>query len=414
MSDTVQAPPSTPAPSAPPPALPSEAPIGQASSAPAPITNTPPEKPVAAKEGKGSHRYDVVSKAFERAKVERKGPAEAKAGHNQPPEPVEKEEPLDLKKRPSEQPAAQARERGEGGRFVPKAGADQAGTAPAQTPAAGQQGSVTGPTAVPYGQPLKRMRDDAKAEWTKAPESVRRDVYRMHQEYSKAFQQYRGDHEAMKTLRPYHDLARSQGTSLPVALDNYMGIESRLRQDPIGGLDTIVSNLNLRTEDGRRITLVDVAYHVLNQSPEQHKLTAAQNQQVALQRQLQQVQQHQRALAQQQARMQYQQKFVHTRGAVDRFAEANPRLDELGDLIERELRLGFDLPTAYQRANLLRPAKAGTPAAQTRTPAPQTRTSDRSISGAPDGGSANGVARKRSTDRRGSVVNAMRRANGAL
>jgi hypothetical protein len=256
------------------------------------------------------------------------------------------------------------------------------------------------------------MRDDAKADWSKAPESVRRDVHRMHQEYSRAYKQYRGDHEAMKTIRPYHDMARSQGTSLPAALNNYIGIEHKLRSDPIGGLDVIVNNLNLRTSDGRRITLPDIAYHILNQSPEQHKLTAAQNQQIALQRQLQYVQQHQHALAQQQARMQYQQKFVHTRGAVDRFAETNPRLDELGDLIVRELRLGFDLPTAYQRANLLRPASG--PAAQTRTPAPQTRNSDRSISGAPDGGSANGMARRKATDRRGSVVNAIRRANGTL
>lgn len=385
-----------------------EAPIGQASSAPAPISNTPPEKPVASKSGEGSRRHDVIGKAFERAKVERKGPAEAKVGHNQPPEPVEKGEPLDLKKRPTEQPQAQARERGEGGRFTPKT------QARGQEPPAAGRGVVPNPTAIPYGQPLKRMRDDAKADWAKAPETVRRDVHRIHQEYAKAYQQYRGDHETMKTLRPYHNLARSQGTSLPVALNNYVGIENKLRSDPIGGLDVIVNNLNLRTQDGRRITLADVAYHILNQSPEQHRLTAAQNQQVALQRQLQQVQQHQQALARQQAQMHYQQRFVYTRSAVDRFAEANPRLDELGDLIERELRLGFNLPTAYQRANLLRPAKAGTPAAQTRTPAPQTRNSDRSISGAPDGGSANGVARKRSNDRRGSVIQAMRRANGGM
>jgi hypothetical protein len=401
MSDTVQAPP-LPAPSSPP----SEAPINpNPVNPPAPITNTPPERAVASNDGRGSHRQDSIGKAFERARVERKPAADAKMGHNQPPEPIEKDQPLDLKKRPAEQPEPQARERGEGGRFSPKA--------PSQTPGTQSQGSVTAsPDATPYGQPLKRMRDDAKAEWSKAPESVRRDVHRMHQEYSKAYKQYRGDHEAMNSLRPYYNMARSQGTSLPAALNNYVGIENKLRSDPIGGLDVIVNNLNLRTSDGRRITLADVAYHILNQSPEQHKLTAAQNQQIALQRQLQYVQQHQHALAQQQARMQYQQKFVHTRSAVDRFAEANPRLDELGDLIERELRLGFDLPTAYQRANLLRPASG--PAAQTRAPAPQTRISDRSISGAPDGGSANGAMRKRSTDRRGSVVNAVRRANGAL
>ena len=127
-------------------------------------------------------------------------------------------------------------------------------------------------------------------------------------------------------------------------------------------------------------------YHILNQSPEQHKLTAAQNQQIALQRQLQYVQQHQHALAQQQARMQYQQKFVHSPQCGRSVCRGQPEADELGDLIERELRLGFDLPTAYQRANLLRPASG--PAAQTRARRLRRAYSDRSISGAPDGGSA--------------------------
>jgi hypothetical protein len=103
----------------------------------------------------------------------------------------------------------------------------------------------------------------------------------------------------------------------------------------------------------------------------------------------------------------YQQQFVHTRSAVDRFAEANPRLDELGDLIHREIQLGFDLPTAYQRAALLRPAN---PSAQTRHPAPQTRTQDRSISGAPDV-SANGARRPaKLMGRREAVAYAMRHA----
>jgi hypothetical protein len=238
----------------------------------------------------------------------------------------------------------------------------------------------------------------------------------MYHEFTQAYQRYRADHEVMNQLRPYHELARSQGTQLTTALNNYVAIEDKLRQDPISGLDVIVNNLNLRTEEGRRITLQDIAYHVLSQTPEQHKLTAAQNQQVAMQRQMAQIQQHQQMLAHQQQQMHYERQFYHARGSVDRFAEANPRLDELADLIKREIDLGFDLPTAYQRANLLRPAGTQTTtAAQTRPTAPQTRTSDRSISGAPSAGVANGVARRGKTnDRRGAVEAAFRRVNGSL
>jgi hypothetical protein len=56
------------------------------------------------------------------------------------------------------------------------------------------------------------------------------------------------------------------------------------------------------------------------------------------------------------------QKFKATRERVNAFADAHPRFDELGDLIEAELRLGFDLKTAYRRAELLRPARKRKPA----------------------------------------------------
>jgi hypothetical protein len=414
MSDTNMAPAPAPAPVAP---VASEVPINpNPTSAPAPITNTPPPALPS--------RHEVIERAFERARVERKGAAEAKMGHNQPPEATEKEKPvppkdapLNLKKRPVDQASSVApdqqpapRERGEHGHFAAKAveGREQ--------PVPGR-GVPPSPGAASYSRPPARMREDAKAEWSRTPESVRRDVHRMHHEFTQAYQRFRADHEVMNELRPYHDLAQSQGTSLPVAVRNFKSIEDKLRTDPIGGLDVIVNNLNLHTEEGRRLTLPDVAYHVLSQTPEQHKLVAAQNQQVAMQHQMAQLQQQQQMLAQQQKQMHYERRFYQERGTVDRFAETNPRLDELADLIKREIDLGFDLPTAYQRANLLRPGGANkpAPAAQTRAPAPQTRTSDRSISGAPGSGVANGVARRGTVNtRRGAVESAFRRFNGSL
>jgi hypothetical protein len=413
MSDTVQAPPP------PPPAAPTgEVPINpNPTNTPAPLSGTPPPL----------HRHEVVAKAFEkveRARVERKGPAQARMGHNQPPEGVEAEKPdlrgknrgdntppespLNLRKRPSEQepPAGTAssttpaRERGEGGRFASKAERGQA-----------RQSRSPLPETARYRNPPQRMSNAAKAEWARTPESVRGDFHRMHREFAAAHQRYRADHATMNSIRPYHDLATRQGTNLPTALRNYVGIENKLRGDLIGGLDVIVNNLNLRTPDGRRLGLRDVAYYIASQSPQQHQMTQARNHQAALQQQMQQIQHNQQQLARQQAQMRYMQAYHRTRSAVDRFAEANPRLDELAPFIERELAFGFDLPTAYRRAALLRPTAAQTRGTAT---APQTRKADRSISGAPDGGVANGAMRKKSTDRRGSVVNAMRRVAGSL
>jgi hypothetical protein len=38
------------------------------------------------------------------------------------------------------------------------------------------------------------------------------------------------------------------------------------------------------------------------------------------------------------------------RRRVDRFASSHPRFDEIADLIERELKRGYDLSAAYKRA----------------------------------------------------------------
>lgn len=407
---------------APPPA--STASTASAPSAPPAVGEVPinpnPVNPPAPLGSPAPQRQEVVAKAFERARVERKGPAEARAGHNQPPEPVESEKPakpaelpLNLKKRPADQERPEqspqsppARERGEGGRYAP---AQAKGAPPSQ-------GQGVAPASDPYRQPPRRWSDQAKREWVQTPASVRAQVHNTHKQFSAAYRQFRGDHEVMNSIRPYYNLARSQGVQLKDALGNYHGIEQKLRGDPIGGLDLIVNNLNLRTSDGRKLGLLDVAHHVLTTSSEQHQLTQARNYQAAMAQQMAKMQQQQHAIAQQQMRMQYMQRFGQTRGQVDRFAETHPRLDELGSAIRREIRHGYDLPTAYRRAELLYPGGGGANGSGTVNgrPAAQTRATDRSISGAPDGRAANGAAPRKPTDRRGSVANAFRSAKGAL
>jgi hypothetical protein len=110
--------------------------------------------------------------------------------------------------------------------------------------------------------------------------------------------------------------------------------------------------------------------------------------------------------------MHTQQQFVQTRSAIDVFADSHPRFDELGTLIEQELKHGYDIETAYRRAELLRPPQA----AQTRTTPAQTREPDRSIHGANDTGSSSGTPRPRTPSRtpRDAVTNAIRRLNGSL
>ena len=260
------------------------------------------------------------------------------------------------------------------------------------------------------------MTPHAKAEWAATPRNVRSDVHRMHKEFSEAFLRYQDDHKTMNTIRHYAQMAREHGTTLQRALDNYTTMEKKLRSDPFGGFDVITHNLNLRSPDGQKLTFRDLAWAYLNQTPEQHKLTQNENAQTAQSHQIGQLHQVVNTLAQGIQEMQYERKFTHTRSAVDRYADTHPRFDELGDLIEQELKLGFDVDTAYRRANLLRPATA----AQTRAPTTaQTRTAepDRSIHGAPASSSSNGAQRRNGKPppgRREAIANAIKRVNGSL
>jgi hypothetical protein len=417
MSDVTVAPPSA-APSSPAPAS-NEVPINQNPvSSPNPIGSQAPPAPVT--DHKGSEhrtpsRAEALKAAYDRAANPPKTKpaekpaqpaAEAKKGHNNPPEETPK---LDLKKRPEEQPRDK-------GRFAPKQPEGNAEWQDLAKPRSQQQSGQPYKKLEPhepFPEPPSRMAEHGKRDWANTPETVRGEVHRMRNEYEKAAQYYQGVAEAYKPIAHFDRMAREQGTTLEKAVSNYVGIEQRLRADPIAGLETIVHNLGLTDpQTNRRISLRDVAYHVLNQSPEQLRQVQQGNQQQAAAHQIGSLYNEVRGLKQTLNQWQTAQRFTQTRSAVDVFAESHPRFDELGDLIERELRLGFPLDQAYQRAELLRPAAH---APQTRTPSAQTRHSDRSISGNPDVAPSNGASRKpkeASSSPRAALANAMNRVNG--
>jgi hypothetical protein len=348
--------------------------------------------------------------------------AEAKAGHNKPPEPVDADKPkLNLKKRPSDQDAKtletepQPRDKG---RFAPRqtASPDVATNADGVTP--GVTPKTPGnqlPEKAPFRDPPARMTEAAKADWHATPESVRGDVHRVQGEFVKAYHYYKAAHEAFQPIQRFHEMAQQHNTTLEQALINYTSMEQKLRSDLIGGLDVIVNNLGIPGKNGAKINLRDVAYHVLSQSPEQLQQVQMGNAQQAQTSQIGALHQEVRGLKDQLAQMHTAQQFTYTRSQVDQFADSHPRFDELGTLIEQELKLGFDLESAYRRAELLKPAST---AAQTRATAPQTRApADRSISGSPGGTPTNGSmsrAPAKPSGRREAIANAIKRVNGGL
>jgi len=378
-------------------------------STPNPIGSQAPPAPTGEIEG-SRHRPEsrseatraAVQRAFERSANPRvqpqrpapqppKGPAEAKAGHNQPPGDTagaDRETPkLDLKKRPSEQPA---QERGEHGHFAPRQGAASPGQAGQQQPKPN--------LSSPYHQPPARMSEIARRDWHATPETVKGDIHRIQSEFAKAYNFYRADYEAFKPIKHYHQMAQQQGTTLEKALNNYYSIEQKLYEDPIGALDVIVRNLDRKHPDGSPITLRDLAYTILSQTPEQIKQTQQGNVQAAAQRQIGELHKEIAGLKNHLQQIHNQAKYTYTRSAVDNFAATHPRLDELGTAIQQEIHFGFDLETAYRRADALYPSthpeQIRTRAEQIRTTPAQTRPADKSIHGSPGGSALNGASRR--------------------
>lgn len=379
---------------------------------PTPIGSQAPDKPAAeAKppQSNAERRRADIDAAFKRAderskqqpqqqtqprrEAQQRSAAEAKPGHNNPPEETPQERPQ------------QHREQGRFARAPDQQQPQQNGM---QQPVAGQQPQ---PQQLPgnanHREAPNRFSEQGKHEWANTPENVRADVHRMVRDFNGAYQRYREDHETMNAIRPFHEMARQQGTNLQTALNNYVSMEMKLREDLVGGLDVIVRNLGLKGEDGRPITLTDVAYHIMNMTPDQHRLTQAQNAQVAQRQQIGQLHQKIDVLQNSLQQMHNQTRFSASRDAVEQFAQDHPRFDELGPAIKAEIDLGFPLEQAYRRAELLYPA---TQAAQTRTASAQTRPADRSISGAPSSVPSNGRAERKNgtpVTRRASVENAI-------
>jgi hypothetical protein len=450
MSDvTVASPsaaPSSPAPSTP---SPSEIPVDvNQSSSPQPVGAQAPDKPVD-KQAQAQARRDSIQKAFDRATKQqeegaqrqprqkaqeepKRSAAEAKAGHNQPPEETAKE-----------------RYR-EGGKFArdpnrESQGANTAGqrnlsevaaangqgpgpeaqrNTPANPPGVGAQPQVPYrmlPEGTPFREPLKRMSEAAKHGWVDTPEPVRAAVHKMAQEFSKAYQAQKADVEAFKPIKRFHDFAKSQGTSLEAALTNFTNVEHLLRTDIVAGFAKIVDNLaqerGWKNSEGQPVNIRDVALHILSMSPEQHQLAQTRNAQTDTSQHLGAVYQKVEGLENAVNQMYAAQRYTQTRSVVDQFADQHPRIDELGGVIAQEISLGFPLEEAYRRADLLFPP---TQAPQTRTTSAQTRSENRSINGAPDGGSTSADyrteqrTRGQPRSRREAIQNAIRRVQGGI
>lgn len=150
-----------------------------------------------------------------------------------------------------EETAAEAAERArdELGRFAktPVETPAKPGAQPAQAAApvaapntgvAGQSAPVVAAEPVAADAPLRAppsWSPTAKAAFANLPEEVKRAVAAREALVEAGFQKYR----ELKPIEKYADMARQSGTTLDRALENYVGIETALRNDFLGGISKL-------------------------------------------------------------------------------------------------------------------------------------------------------------------------------
>ena len=329
--------------------------------APEPVQK--PDKPVSVAESlkKADEKIKAKAEAAKpevkpEAKTEQKPetkPAEAKPAEAKPDKP-------DLKQ-------LSERARADNGRFAPPENAEVPKEAPVDP----------NKPREPHDEAPKRFTREAQAEWTKAPENVRKEVHRAVSEMENGINVYRGHYQNYEPVREFVEAAMQQGQNPRQVVENYVKIDRMLQQDPIKGLDHICKRMG--------VSLDQVARHVLGVPQDQNAIRVHQ-QQRAQEAQHQQVDQRISQLEQTIEQQKQQMVLQTAESIVGDWAKSNPRAEELADAIAQEIQLGYDLPTAYQRACLLNPEPAK-PVFHDDQEA-QTLRGQKSVSGAPAAGSA--------------------------
>ncbi len=269
------------------------------------------------------------------------------------------------------QPVETGQPRAPDGKFAPKAAQETLAEPQEPQPAPEAPRVVEPPQDAPA-----RFSPDAKAAWDSAPPAIRGEVRRAITELEGGLARYQ---ERFGPVQQYAEMAERSGTTLKAALDNYVGMENLLRQDPVRGLEQVCQSMGT--------SLRDIAAQVMGQpAPEKDAVIGGLQAEIA-------------ALKQQFGGVQQtfqQQREAQTVQTVETFARTNPRFDELSGEIAALLKTGYatGLQDAYDKAARLNPAPApAAPAAP--APAPQTRKSALSVNGAPSSGS-NPANRQRS------------------
>lgn len=267
--------------------------------------------------------------------------------------------------------------RGPDGRFVSKRGDGD--------PATGEQAeaeAATDPATSEQAKPAEPAPSGVNAEaWAKADPQLRADISRRYTELENGLSQYQ---QAFAPLRDFAKLAHEAGKDLPQLLGEYRNAEMAFYSDPASAIREIAALTGFDVEDVALQLLDDDAPHPAarpNPQSDPH-YQQLQQQVAALQQQLQ------------------QREMAEIQSKVETFKTSAPRFEELRGDMYRLAQAGYGAAAAseldqlkelYSIAERLKPVSA-TSAQPAPIPQPQTtpqtpRAANKSVSGAPSGGS---------------------------
>lgn len=260
-----------------------------------------------------------------------------------------------------------------------------------------------------YPEPPKNFLPDSKEMWRNVPRPVRRDIEIMVREHGEAMERVRAHTERYESIRPFDELARSNGRDLRESLAEINHVENLMRSNPIAGLDAVLKAIGPRKSDGGALSLYEVAQHIVQQGPQSYDQVMQQARQAEAARPDPATEQAQRELAETKARLMQVE-------VIEPFKASHPRYEELQEPIAGFLQSGMipaslspaeRLEAAYVMAERLNPPSSQ--AAQTEAePAPERRAAD-SLNGQKSIKSAPGaVTTDMETERGGSIRELLR------
>lgn len=309
------------------------------------------------------------------------------------------EAPNPVESKPEATPETQAkpgeRQRGPDGKFLAAEVTDASKAALKPTEAKPAEVKPEAKPLTNFIEPPNRFSPDAKTAWKDAPEPVRAEIHRAVRELEAGIEKYRGEIAEFEPLKAYSEQAKKEGTNLKNVIDDYARLARGLRSgDPMPAINELLgfAGLNLR----------DLAAAVMGQKPDQMAsqtdatIRDLRNQVAQLTRQMQSEIGEVKTNFQKQQAAELERTVSSFATEKDASGTAkHPRFDELSEDIVQQLKSGYDLPTAYKRAELLNPiatpppvAPAAASAAAPDAPTAQNRDKGSlSVTGAPSSGS---------------------------